>query len=167
MYRKLYLLLGSNLGDRFGVLKRAQKALEEQLEATSIASSYYATAAWGKTEQPDFINEVLCFHCALDAHKVLALLLRTEEQLGRIRKEKWGPRTIDIDLLAYGDLVVHSDNLKVPHQELAARRFSLVPLCELAPHEVHPVLHKTYAELLELCTDTLEVRKTNEREHAL
>lgn len=164
MNRKLYLLLGSNLGERFAVLQKARELLEERFRSAAIASSFYATAAWGKTDQPDFINQVLRFDCSMDAHEVLEVLLGTEERLGRVRKEKWGPRTIDIDLLAYGDLVVDSEALKVPHKELQARRFTLVPLCELAANEMHPVLLKSYQELLETCPDTLEVRKTHAAE---
>jgi len=165
MERKLYLLLGSNLGDRFGVLKQARKRLEARFGKVSKASSFYATAAWGNTAQPDFINQVLLFECSLEPQEVLSILLVTEEELGRVRKEKWGPRTIDIDLLIYGDLLVDNTNLKIPHPELHKRRFTLVPLCELAEEELHPKLGKTYSKLLEMCEDGLNVKKTEAVEY--
>lgn len=153
-------MLGSNLGDRFGILRKAKESLEAKFGSSSMASSFYATAAWGKTEQPDFINQVLLFDCSLSPQQVLDILLTTEEELGRIRKEKWGPRTIDIDLLVYGDHIVKDTNLTVPHPELHNRRFTLVPLCELAANERHPQLEQTYTSLLETCKDGLTVKKT-------
>jgi len=158
MNKDLYLLLGSNLEDRINMLQQAREKLEKQLGA-SIASSFYATAPWGNTDQPDFINQVLKFKTTLPALEVLSLIQNTENSLGRVRHEKWGPRTIDIDILIYGSYSIESAELTVPHPEIANRRFTLEPLCELAAEERHPITGQQYSELLENCPDSLEVRK--------
>lgn len=162
--KKAYLLMGGNLGDRLRNLKEAADALRKLGNILSI-SSYYETAAWGKLDQPAFVNQALVLETNLAPGQLLERLLRIEQQIGRIRKEKYGPRLIDIDILLYDQLVLNSATLQVPHPQLPNRRFALTPLAEIVPDLQHPVLHKSIAALLNLCPDTLEVKKllTDER----
>lgn len=145
-----YLSLGSNLGDRQAYLKAALKGLEELPETILVAvSNFYQTPAWGKTDQDDFLN--LCVHIKtqLAPQELLAHTQSLELKLGRERHEHWGPRTIDIDVLLMGDLIIDEPNLKVPHPYMDQRAFVLLPLADLAPELKHPLLLKTIAELLE------------------
>ncbi len=155
---KAYLLIGGNTGDRTGYLKQAIAAIAQQAGEVVRCSKIYETAAWGKTDQPAFLNQCLLLHTLLDPEPLLEQLLRIENSLGRIRTEKYGPRTIDIDILLFNRLVYESPILRLPHPELPNRRFALVPLQELAPRLKHPVLQQTITRLLETCTDPLPVK---------
>jgi 2-amino-4-hydroxy-6-hydroxymethyldihydropteridine diphosphokinase len=128
--------LGANLGDaRSSVL--AALGLLDLLPSTRLvrASRLYRTPAWGKTEQPDFINAVAMLETGLGARALLDRLLAMERDFGRIRSadERWGPRTLDLDLLVYGDTVIDEPGLQVPHPHLHERAFALLPLAEIAP----------------------------------
>ena len=125
-------------------------------------SSVYATEAWGKTDQPQFLNQVIEVDTKLDPHALLDKILATEKILGRSRKERWGPRTIDIDILLYGNHVLNTPSLRVPHPELQNRKFTLAPLREIAPDLVHPTLNKTVAELDDTCPDPLKATKVED-----
>jgi len=109
-------------------------------------------------QSADF-NQALILETPLDAPALMRQLLETEEQMGRIRTERYGSRTIDIDILFFNEDVVRLSWLTIPHPEVANRRFALVPTDEIAPDYVHPVLRKTIHELLDQCPDTLEVKK--------
>ncbi|MBI5373004.1 MAG: 2-amino-4-hydroxy-6-hydroxymethyldihydropteridine diphosphokinase [Sphingobacteriales bacterium] len=156
-----YLLTGSNMGDRAGFLSGALQLIREQCGPVPSVSSIYETAAWGKTDQPAFLNQALQLHTALNARQLIRRLLKIEKQLGRVRKEKYGPRLIDIDILLFNDEVHHYELLKLPHPELPNRRFALLPLSEIAAELLHPVSGKTIRQLLAACPDPLEVKKVS------
>ncbi len=144
-----YIALGSNLGDREGTLRSAIAALR-QLGSVEAISSFYETAPVGLVEQPDFLNAVVALRTMLPPQELMAALLRIEQQHGRDRSASVpkGPRTLDLDLLSYGDAVMETPMLTLPHPSLAERRFVLVPLAEIAPQWRHPVSGKTAAILL-------------------
>ncbi|MGN6647101.1 MAG: 2-amino-4-hydroxy-6-hydroxymethyldihydropteridine diphosphokinase [Cytophaga sp.] len=159
----LVLLLGSNLGNRRSLLAQAAEKINAQLGSISKASSLYETKSWGLEEQPDFLNQVLICHTAKNAAEALHHCLSIEKELGRDRKVKWGSRSIDIDILYFDDEIVATETLKIPHPFLHKRRFTLVPLVEVMPDFVHPVLNFSNKELLERCEDTLEVSLLNSK----
>lgn len=156
---KAYLLTGGNMGDRAANLARARVLLESQCGNIVAASALYETEAWGKTDQPAFLNQALALETELKAPQLIRRILKVEKQMGRIREEKYGPRIIDIDILLFNDETYYYHFLRLPHPEMQNRRFALLPLAEIAPDVMHPVLHKSVRELLELCPDKLAVKK--------
>lgn len=156
---KLYLLLGSNLGKRHKQLALAKKKLVKSLGPLQRESRIYETAAWGKRNQPDFLNQVLILHTKKDPATCMKLILEIEQLLGRTRTVKNAARTIDIDILYYNKDVVNTIDLVIPHPAIPDRRFVLIPLNELSPRFIHPLLGKTNHELLLRCTDPLDVKK--------
>lgn len=154
-----YLLTGGNAGDRLANLQQARDKIQKVAGAVLKESAIYETAAWGLTAQNAFLNQALLVSTSLEAEELLKTLLLTEQELGRKRIEKMGPRTIDIDILFYKNEIISSAALTVPHPEIANRRFVLIPLNEIAPDFVHPVLQKTISQLLKICPDKLEVKK--------
>ncbi|WP_162052720.1 2-amino-4-hydroxy-6-hydroxymethyldihydropteridine diphosphokinase [Pontibacter pamirensis] len=155
---ELYLLLGGNLGDRSSYLADARTSIAAAVGLITQRSKLYETAAWGNTDQPAFLNQVLAVQTELAPEQVLQKVNAIEQELGRVRLEHWGARVIDIDVLFYDQLVLQSQRLTIPHPQLHLRRFTLLPLAEIAPQLVHPVLGKTVKDLLEVCPDMLEVR---------
>ena len=154
-----YLSLGSNEGNRTLWLQKAIDLIAEKCGVIGQRSSIYETAAWGITTQPDFLNMVISLQTDKTATELLALILAIETSLGRERTIKWGPRTIDIDILLYNKDIIQTSSLIVPHPFMQERRFTLIPLAEIAPHFIHPILRKSIAELLVECPDKLEVWK--------
>jgi 2-amino-4-hydroxy-6-hydroxymethyldihydropteridine diphosphokinase len=154
-----YILLGTNLGNRLSYLQQAKAFISQQVGEVLATSSIYETAAWGLTEQPSFYNQVLVVKTSVEPEKLMQQLLDIETELGRIRTIKFGPRTIDIDILLIDDLINNSPILQLPHPALPQRKFALMPLAEVAPSLMHPFEKKTVSALLQACTDTLDVQK--------
>lgn len=155
----VYLLTGGNVGNRQQYLQESARLIEAACGKIINHSSVYETAAWGKTDQCAFLNQALELLTSLTASELMKQLLRIEETCGRKRTEKYGPRTIDIDILLFNYAVVQSSFLTIPHPQMANRRFVLEPLNEIAPAYLHPVLKKTITQLLADCTDPLPVKK--------
>jgi len=156
---RAYLLIGGNTKDPLQQLYRAEQLIAEHCGDLLLMSRIYRTAAWGPIPQPDFFNRALLVATSLLPTQLLQTLLQIETEMGRIRTEKMGPRLIDIDILLLDDLQVENPELIIPHPLLAARRFALQPLTEIAPHLLHPVLGKTIETLLNECADTGDVQK--------
>jgi 2-amino-4-hydroxy-6-hydroxymethyldihydropteridine diphosphokinase len=154
-----YLLLGSNLGDRAARLAQARHDLAATAGRLVATSALYETAAWGVEDQPAFLNQVLALDTELDAPTLLAACLAAEQQQGRERLVRWAARTLDVDILLFGQEVISTPRLTVPHPALPARRFALVPLAEVAPQLMHPQLHRTSSQLLADCPDPLAVTR--------
>jgi 2-amino-4-hydroxy-6-hydroxymethyldihydropteridine diphosphokinase len=155
----VYLSLGSNEGDRIGWMQKAMEMLSVKCGPVVQRSSVYQTAAWGLTSQPDFLNMVILLQTTKTPAELLIDIHNIETTLGRRRDIKWGPRTLDIDILLYNDLVTELPELTIPHPYMQDRRFTLVPLAEIAPTYIHPKFNVAISELLSRCPDQLEVHK--------
>lgn len=156
---KAYLLTGGNIGQPEVSLALALELIEKHCGKVSARSSLYETAAWGRNDQPAFLNQALLLETELGADELLEQILAIEKTIGRIRLEKYGPRTIDIDILLFNQEVYNEPHLKIPHPRLPNRRFALTPLAEIAGKYIHPILKKTILVLLEECPDKLAVNK--------
>ncbi|MCS6928209.1 MAG: 2-amino-4-hydroxy-6-hydroxymethyldihydropteridine diphosphokinase [Saprospiraceae bacterium] len=156
-YINVYLALGSNVGDRAKYLTESQSLIQRYIGKIVRRSHIYETEPWGNPKQAPFLNCVVMVNTTLSPREVLDAIGKIERQLGRQRQEKWGPRTIDIDILFYGRRVIRDKGLEIPHPELHKRAFVLVPMLELAPDLEHPVLKKPIDELYMECTDMSEV----------
>jgi len=156
----VYIGLGSNLGDKTGNCQRALELLDTTGRVQKT-SSFYSTEPVGLRDQEDFINAVAELHTDFLPEQLLDACHAIEDKLGRRRTVRWGPRTIDLDILLYGDTVIKVPGLTIPHPLLASRRFVLVPLCEIAPQVVHPVLKKKAFHLLEELKDSCRVTAYN------
>jgi 2-amino-4-hydroxy-6-hydroxymethyldihydropteridine diphosphokinase len=157
--KNVLISLGSNLGNREANLKIALHALELKLGPIEKKSSVYETKPWGKSDQPNFLNQVIQVNTDVQPEDCLTELLAIEIEMGRQRNEKWGARTIDLDLLYADGSIVSKATLSLPHPGIALRRFVLVPLVEIAPDFIHPILKKNHRQLLDECGDNLEVNR--------
>ncbi len=156
-YINVFLGLGSNVGNRAANLHSALGLLDKSVGKIAKKSHVYETQPWGEPNQDLFLNQVLMLNTALDPRDLLQQISWIERELGRERKDKWGPRIIDIDILFYGKRVVRDKGLEIPHPELHKRAFVLVPLMEIAPELEHPILNKQIDELYMACEDGSDV----------
>ena len=156
---KIYLLLGSNQQNPQKQLLLSQKLIAKKIGPIKRKSAIYQTAAWGNTNQPDFLNQVIIVETKLPAQQTMQIILQIEKKMGRLRTVKNAPRIIDIDILFFNKEIINEKKLTVPHPQLQNRRFVLVPLNELSPNLKHPVIKKTIHQLFIHCPDKLNVKK--------
>ncbi len=154
--RSSFLLTGSNIGDRLKNLQNCLELIKKNHRIINF-SRIYESEAWGKEDQPLFLNQVIKISTFFEPKELLNSIQEIENHMGRERIEKWGTRIIDIDILFYEDLILEDTDLQIPHPGIPERRFTLSPLVELAPDLTHPVLGTTLIELLTNCTDKLKV----------
>lgn len=157
-----YVLFGSNMGDKAQIFDQTCLYINIRCGRVVKISAAYESEPWGFEADEWFLNRVIVVETMLPPETLLQELLAIEKDLGRVRHpeiEGYTSRTADLDLLYYGDRVIHSATLTVPHPRLHLRRFALVPLCEVAPDLVHPVLQMTQTELLQQCPDDAVVRE--------
>lgn len=153
------LILGGNLGDRRRVLADTAVMIGEQAGIIEQASVVYETEPWGFEHENAFLNQVVLIKTSLEPFLLLDTILAIEKRMGRKRiSAGYEARLIDIDVLFYEDRIIRSQRLTIPHPHLHRRRFTLVPLAEIAPGWVHPIMNKTLRELLNICSDKLEVK---------
>jgi 2-amino-4-hydroxy-6-hydroxymethyldihydropteridine diphosphokinase len=149
MKNKLVLGLGSNLGNRYAYIHQAKQLIELVLGAKGKLSNVYTSPPWGETNQPGFLNAALILETEKNIEFCFAAIKNTEKELGRIHIKRWGPRCIDIDILFFNDNILETDNLCVPHKNIAERAFVLAPLADIVPDFEHPITKKTMVELLQ------------------
>ena len=159
MEENVVLLLGTNIGDKLEHLERARLELTSEIGEIVAESAIYQTEPWGLKEQETFLNQVVMIETLLRPMRIIENIWSIEKRMGRHKIEHWGPRIIDIDILFYGDLVFEADELKIPHPMLHKRKFTLVPLVEILPKIVHPLLGKSMRQLLDDCSDPSAVIK--------
>ncbi|MCX6249880.1 MAG: 2-amino-4-hydroxy-6-hydroxymethyldihydropteridine diphosphokinase [Bacteroidetes bacterium] len=156
--KEVYLLLGSNLGDRHRILEEAKTAIKLRLGRIATCSSIYETGPWGFTAEHLFLNQVIRIETVLNPENLLRTIMDIEEIFGRKRNEQsYESRTLDIDILFYADEIIKSEGLTIPHPLIPDRKFVLIPLAEIAPNLIHPVSGKTINVLLKECEDPLKV----------
>jgi 2-amino-4-hydroxy-6-hydroxymethyldihydropteridine diphosphokinase len=156
----VFLGIGTNMGSRESNLDHAVEMVEEYIGPVVKSSSVYETEPWGFTAKGEFLNIVIKVQTELDPQILLDKIMNIEKLLGRVRKKKrYSSRIIDIDILLCDDIIVHEPDLKIPHPLMHERKFVLVPLCEIAPDLIHPVLKRSFSSLLEICEDTTAVKK--------
>ncbi|MBF0464569.1 MAG: 2-amino-4-hydroxy-6-hydroxymethyldihydropteridine diphosphokinase [Nitrospirae bacterium] len=143
-----FISIGSNIGDRKANCTRAVQLLNSNDIVVKAVSGMYETKPWGVTSQPDFINMCVEIETTLQPTELLAVLKEIEKIMGRKESARWGPRVIDLDIVFYGQEIINTQNLQIPHPHMHERDFVLIPLSELAPRMLHPVLNKTVEELL-------------------
>jgi len=151
------LSLGSNMGDSPGNLREACRRLEKKAGRILQRSKIYKTQPWGKADQPEFYNMSVRLETKSNPEELMKNILAIEKEMGRERGVKWGPRLIDIDLVLFGDLVIHTPELTVPHPEMHRRNFVLVPTLDIAGDWIHPVFGESIEELYWKSQDPLEV----------
>ena len=157
-FKELFLLTGSNIEPRLDYLEKAELHIAERIGSIVKSSSIFESEPWGFTDGDAFLNKVLLVETELTADEVLSIILDIEKVAGRQRTiNQYSSRTLDIDILYFGDEIIKSDRLVVPHPRLQERRFTLMPLAEIAADFIHPVLKTTNAELLQTVNDDSKV----------
>ncbi|KAA0208071.1 MAG: 2-amino-4-hydroxy-6-hydroxymethyldihydropteridine diphosphokinase [Ignavibacteriaceae bacterium] len=161
---RVFLGFGSNKGNRLSYLNRACKLIDECDEIEILkCSSVYETEPWGFSNQNMFLNAIAEAETSLEPGVLLKKLKSIEKALERSANVKWAEREIDIDLLFYGDQIIESEGLSIPHKQIENRNFVLIPLVELEPEFMHPVIKRTVHELLKISPDKLKVHKTEHK----
>jgi 2-amino-4-hydroxy-6-hydroxymethyldihydropteridine diphosphokinase len=155
----VFLLLGTNLGDREKNLEKARKFLKSSFIKIKNLSSLYESEPWGIAQQPSFYNQALEICTDFSPEELLIQLKTIEKNMGRVQIYKWKERIIDIDILYYQNKIIDAPQLNIPHPEIPHRKFTLMPLVEIAGEFIHPILHKSQMELLLICRDPLKVKK--------
>ncbi len=155
---EIYLMLGTNVGNRLANLQIARALIEKRVGAIGAASQIYETQPWGVEDQPLFLNQALRISTEAGPQVLLKQLQEIETDMGLQKKRKWGERLIDLDILFYGQEIIAEQNLMIPHPLITERRFVLVPLAEIAPDFIHPVLQLRIRDLLDNCPDSLAVQ---------
>jgi len=153
----VYIQLGSNIGERESFIAKSMEQIEENIGKIITESSIFETIPWGNENQNNFLNSVIKIKTPFDSFKVLKKSQEIENNLGRERVEKWGERTIDIDILFYNNEIINTTKLIIPHPLIQQRKFVLVPLSEIAPNYIHPTLKKNISTLLSECKDNQKV----------
>lgn len=153
----VYLLLGSNKGDRYKYILLAQYYINKHAGNIIKTSAIYVTEPWGKSNQPKYLNQALILQTDKSPFQLLQVLQKIEKILGRTNKHNYASRTIDIDILFYNDIIFQAKNLQIPHPRLHRRNFTLQPLLELNKSYTHPIYNKSIEELANICNDTLKV----------
>jgi 2-amino-4-hydroxy-6-hydroxymethyldihydropteridine diphosphokinase len=157
---KAIFLLGSNLEDPVGNLTKAAALIEKEVGEIEKSSSIYITEPWGFEHKNDFYNQILVINTPMGSSELMAHNLKIEEQMGRVRVQTgYSARIIDIDILFYNEEVINEPGLTIPHPRIAERKFTLVPLVELMPGYIHPLLNKSIRKLMEECKDESRVIK--------
>jgi len=156
---RVYLATGSNMGDKAANLAKALEMIELYVGDLVQVSGVYRTAAWGREDQPEFLNQAMSVDTRLEPETLLLAVMEIEQKMGRERRIRWGERLIDIDILFYGQLVSQSQRLTIPHPFIQERNFVLQPLLEIAPNLIHPVFQKSICELAAACPDPLAVER--------
>jgi len=159
MIIKAVLSLGSNIGNRFGYITKAKNAIQLKAGEIETFSNIYETEPWGVENQENYLNQIIIINTVYHPLPLLFILQKIEKDLGRKREIHFGARTIDIDILYYGDQIIKSQYLEIPHPLIQKRRFILVPLSEILPCQIHPYLKKTNGTLLEELDDDGEIIK--------
>jgi len=150
----IYIQLGSNMGNRKSYIEKSMQQIEQEIGNIICSSKIYESSPWGVSIQNHFLNSVIKIESELSSSILLKKLQEIENNLGRVRKEKWGERCVDLDILFYNSEIINTENLKIPHPYIQDRKFVLVPLSEIDTDYNHPVLHKNISSLLKECTDT-------------
>jgi 2-amino-4-hydroxy-6-hydroxymethyldihydropteridine diphosphokinase len=154
---KVVLIVGGNLGNRLALIEEANFLLSQIFGNPQAFSSIYETEAWGGLSSFNYLNQVLVYETNEKPQFILNSIMNIEQKMGRQRKVKWGDRNMDIDILYYGSKLINKEDLTIPHPFIQDRRFVLVPLNDVLPDFVHPILFKSHSELLDLCKDQSQV----------
>ncbi len=152
-----YLLIGGNLGDRLGYLKEAITNISSQCGTIKQLSAVYESESWGNLNQPNYLNQALELQTELDPHALLKCTMSIEDSLGRTREGLYGPRTVDIDILYFNDLMIQDNLLTIPHPRISERKFVLIPMNEIAEMHYDPIIKLTVNEMIKICKDNLSV----------
>jgi 2-amino-4-hydroxy-6-hydroxymethyldihydropteridine diphosphokinase len=153
-----YLSLGGNLGNTIEIFQNSMEILTKKVGKITQLSSLYQTAAWGPIPQNDFINQVIEVETKLSAQELMDILLEIELKQGRVRQERWGPRTLDLDIIFFGEQLISTESLEIPHPRMEDRKFVLIPMVEINPNLIHPISRKSIRQILLECKDECDCK---------